>query len=79
MIEKESWDVPPVFPFLQQAGNISDQEMLRTFNNGIGFIAVAPEKATQEIMERLSAMKEKAFLIGEVIARKNSRTQIKWV
>jgi phosphoribosylformylglycinamidine cyclo-ligase len=79
VIEKTSWEVPPVFPFLQQAGNISNKEMMRTFNNGIGLIAVVPEKAAQDVMERLNAMKEKAFLIGEVIERKNSRSQIKWV
>ena len=79
VIEKDSWEIPPVFPFLQQAGNISNKEMMRTFNNGIGLIAVVPEKAAQDVMERLNAMNEKAFLIGKVIERKSSRTQIKWV
>ena len=79
VIEKESWDVPPIFSFLQKAGNISHKEMLRTFNNGIGLIAVVPQKAVQDVLERLNAMNEKAFLIGKVIERKNSRTQIKWI
>lgn len=76
---KESWDVPPVFSFLQNAGNISDKEMMRTFNNGIGMIAVAPENAAQEIVEQLSALKEKGFIIGEVVERKKSDRRIKWV
>ena len=79
VVRKESWDVPPIFSFLQQAGHVTDSEMLRTFNNGIGLIAVVPEASAQDIMERLNALNEKAFLIGEVIARKNSRSQIKWV
>ncbi len=69
----------PVFNFLQQAGNISDKEMMRTFNNGIGLIAVVPERFAQEILERLNAMNEKGFVIGEVIERKNSGERIKWV
>jgi phosphoribosylformylglycinamidine cyclo-ligase len=78
-IQKDSWPVPPIFSFLQQAGKISDMEMLRTFNNGIGMIAVVPEEASQEILERLSGMNEKAYLIGTVVERKTSKTQIKWI
>jgi len=74
-----SWEVPPVFSFLQQAGNISESEMLRTFNNGIGLVAVVPEKFCQEVMERLSGMNEKPFLIGNVVERGTSESQIKWV
>lgn len=78
-IQKDSWTIPPIFSFLQQAGKISDMEMLRTFNNGIGMIAVVPEEASQEILERLSGMNEKAYLIGTVVERKTSKTQIKWI
>ena len=76
---KEGWDVPPVFSFLQNAGNISDKEMMRTFNNGIGMIAVVPENVAQEMVEQLSALKEKGFIIGEVVERKKSDRRIKWV
>lgn len=79
VLKKGSWDIPPVFTLLQEAGKITDSEMLRTFNNGIGLIAVVPEKAAQEIMERLTAMNEKVFEIGEVIKRKTSSAQIKWI
>lgn len=79
VLQNKSWDVPPVFNFLQQAGNVSDKEMARTFNNGIGLIAVVSEKFAQEILERLNAVNEKGFVIGEVVERKNSDEQIKWV
>ena len=79
LLRKQSWEVPPIFPFLQKAGNITDQEMLRTFNNGIGLVAVIPEDAAQEILERLTAMDEKAFVIGEITERKTSGERIKWV
>jgi phosphoribosylformylglycinamidine cyclo-ligase len=78
VMKKGSWDVPPIFPFLQQAGKIEDLEMLRTFNNGIGLIAVVPEASTQELLDRLSAMNEKAYVIGEITENKTSQQQLSW-
>jgi phosphoribosylformylglycinamidine cyclo-ligase len=66
-LRRGSWDTPPVFPFLQAAGGLEEREMLRTFNNGLGMVAVVPERSAQEILERLQAMDEKAWLVGEVI------------
>jgi phosphoribosylformylglycinamidine cyclo-ligase len=77
-IRKGSWEVPPVFSFLQQAGNISAEEMLRTFNNGIGMVAVVPENAASEVIERLAAMNEKAFLIGEILDRGLAGERLVW-
>ena len=74
-----SWEIPPVFTFLQDAGNVSDQEMMRTFNNGIGMVAVVPDKICQEVMDKMIAMQEKPFLIGEIAERKLNEEQIKWV
>ncbi|MBU2521252.1 MAG: phosphoribosylformylglycinamidine cyclo-ligase [Proteobacteria bacterium] len=79
VIRKGSWDVPPVFSFLQQAGKISEKEMLRTFNNGIGMIAVLSEEVVQDVLERLIAMGEKSYIIGEIVERKNSDTRIEWL
>lgn len=79
-IETGSWEIPPVFSFLQKSGNVDDREMHRTFNNGLGMIVVVPEKNAQEVMDRLSAMDEKAFLIGEIAARDEpSEPQVQWV
>ncbi|MDL1968168.1 MAG: phosphoribosylformylglycinamidine cyclo-ligase [Deltaproteobacteria bacterium] len=79
VIRKGSWDIPPVFPFLQQAGKISEKEMLRTFNNGIGMIAVFPEEVAHEVLGRLKAMDEKGYIIGEIVERKDSDSRIKWI
>ncbi|MFO7642940.1 MAG: phosphoribosylformylglycinamidine cyclo-ligase [Desulfosarcina sp.] len=76
-IEKGSWEVPPIFPFLQQAGHVDEREMLRTFNNGIGLVAVVPEPYTQDVLNRLSGSGERAWTIGEVTkTRKNARTRV---
>ncbi|MFO7749057.1 MAG: phosphoribosylformylglycinamidine cyclo-ligase [Desulfobacteraceae bacterium] len=79
VIEKESWEIPPVFQFLQQAGSVSDHEMRRTFNNGIGMVAVVPEKAVQDILDRFAAMNEKVWLIGEIMTRNGSENRVEWV
>ncbi len=79
VMHKESWDVPAVFPFLKKAGNISDKEMIRTFNNGIGMIAIVPEDSAQEMLQQLSAMKEKGFIIGEIVERRESARRVEWV
>lgn len=78
IIEKASWEVPPVFQFLQKAGSVSEREMHRTFNNGIGMIAVVPEASTQDVLDRLTAMDERAFILGEICARESSEPQVEW-
>lgn len=52
--------------------------MTRTFNNGIGMVLVVPSNNVQEIMDRLSAMGEKSWLIGEVVSRTGSERQAEW-
>jgi len=79
VLKKGSWEVPPIFSFLQKSGKISQKEMLRTFNNGIGLVLVVPERAVDDVLERLRGMKEQAFVIGEIAAKKKSKTQISWV
>ena len=78
IVKQKSWDILPVFSFIKQAGNVSDMEMMRTFNNGIGLVAVVNKDDVQEFLDRLSAMNERAFVIGEVVERKNSSDQIQW-
>jgi phosphoribosylformylglycinamidine cyclo-ligase len=78
VIIKDAWERPAIFRLLQSLGNVADAEMQRTFNNGIGMVLVVPEKSAQEVMDRLGAMDEKAYFIGEITSRKNSEKQIQW-
>ena len=79
-IKKGSWDIPPIFPLLQEAGNVDEREMMRTFNNGIGLVAVVPEEKVQEVLNRLTGSGEKAWAIGEVTkTRKNARSRVQLV
>jgi phosphoribosylformylglycinamidine cyclo-ligase len=79
VMKKNSWEIPPVFRFLQKGGNVSDAEMMRTFNNGLGLIAVVPEESTQDTLERLQGMNEKAVIIGEIVERKDKKNRLQWV
>ncbi len=78
LMQREIWDVPPIFSFLQQAGNISNKEMRRTFNLGIGMIAIVPADAAPDVLQRLEAMNEKAYLIGEIMNCRDASNQIIW-
>ncbi len=66
IVHKGTWEIPPIFPFLKEKGNIAEDEMLKTFNNGIGMILIVKHREAGEILERLRSMGEKAFLIGEI-------------
>jgi phosphoribosylformylglycinamidine cyclo-ligase len=68
-IRKGSWTRPPIFPYLEQAGNLSEDEMVRTFNTGLGLILVIPADQVEDIMSRVEALNEKGFDIGEIDER----------
>jgi len=78
VIEEGSWEVPPVFRFLQKAGKVPAEDMRWTFNNGIGMVFVTPASAAQRIVEFLQAMNHKAYIIGEIAPRESGDTQVYW-
>lgn len=68
VIHKNSWDMPPVFGFLKDKGNIPEMEMYRTFNMGIGLMAMVDNDQLEDVMLQFTAMGEKVFMIGEIQA-----------
>jgi len=66
VIRKGTWEIPSIFPYLKEKGNIPEEEMLRTFNNGIGMILVVRPKEVEDILSRLNNMGEKASVIGDI-------------
>ena len=71
-LREGNWEVPAIFSFLQQQGEISPKEMYRVFNNGIGFVIVLPAKHLQGALELLHGMGEKAFHIGTIHSREEN-------
>jgi len=79
IVRKGSWDIPPIFSFLKEMGNISEDEMLRTFNNGIGMILIVRAKEAEDILARLRSMGEKVFMIGEIGKSEKEQERIEFV
>jgi len=76
VINLGSWDVPDIFKFLQKKGQIDQDEMLRTFNCGIGMILIVPPSETQEVLLQLKALEEKPFLIGSIKERSEDEPSV---
>ena len=66
-VDLDSWSRPAVFAFLQQAGDIDDIEMLRTFNNGIGYVLCIAEADADAVRGALEAAGETALVIGRMV------------
>jgi phosphoribosylformylglycinamidine cyclo-ligase len=79
IVHKGSWDIPPIFSFLKEKGNIPEEEMLRTFNNGIGMILIVKAKEGGDILGRLNTMGERAFIIGEIGKAEKEQEAIEFV
>lgn len=61
-----SWPVPPIFGFLAATAGIDDMEMFRTFNMGLGMIAVVPQEQASEAVTFLAEAGVSAWVVGEV-------------
>jgi len=68
-LERSAWTQPPIFDWLADAGNVSDAEMARTFNCGIGFCVVVPPDQVAQTVDILTGAGEQVFTLGRVHAR----------
>jgi phosphoribosylformylglycinamidine cyclo-ligase len=67
-LKRSSWDVPPVFGWLQRLGNIDSAEMDRVFNMGIGFVMIVSAYYAESIQRQLEEDRIHTYEIGEVRA-----------
>ncbi len=67
-IDGASWEVPAVFRALQEGGRVTEMEMFRVFNMGVGMIMVVPPEKTDEVSSRLAASGETSWVLGQVVA-----------
>jgi phosphoribosylformylglycinamidine cyclo-ligase len=65
-IDPESWEIPPVFRYLQEAGSVTTPEMREVFNLGVGFIAVVPPAWVSRVREAAAQAGVRTWQIGEV-------------
>ncbi|MEE3362245.1 MAG: phosphoribosylformylglycinamidine cyclo-ligase [Anaerovoracaceae bacterium] len=73
---KGSWDVPPIFGVLAEAGDIDEDEMFRTFNMGIGMMMFVREDDADDVMKALSAAGEDANVIGRAVRSQTEKVII---
>ena len=66
-IEIGSWPVLPIFEHLRQLGQVSDEEMMRTFNMGVGLIAAIPAEKFKKTKALLDRAEEKFHVIGRIV------------
>lgn len=69
VIEQGAWPMPKIFDWIMDNGNVEEQEMLRTFNCGIGMMVVVNEADADKTIDALTQQGEKAYRIGNIVER----------
>jgi phosphoribosylformylglycinamidine cyclo-ligase len=67
IIEMGTWPVLPIFDHLQKLGNVPPDEMLRTFNLGLGLLLVVPHQKFKKAQTVLEKLGEKAYTVGRIV------------
>jgi phosphoribosylformylglycinamidine cyclo-ligase len=65
---RKRWPVPPVFLLIQRRGRVTDEEMFRTFNMGLGLVLIVPPGSADATVRQLERAGERAWMVGEIIA-----------
>jgi len=65
----KGWPVQPIFSLIQRIGNISDEEMYRVFNMGVGMVVVVNQEDVTKTLSILSNLNTEAFVVGEVVQK----------
>ncbi|XP_021040510.1 trifunctional purine biosynthetic protein adenosine-3 [Mus caroli] len=67
-LDASTWRVPKVFSWLQQEGQLSEEEMARTFNCGVGAALVVSKDQAEQVLHDIRRQQEEAWVIGSVVA-----------
>ena len=65
--EKQSWLIPPIFSLIQHEGGITEEEMYKVFNMGLGMVAVCEPESVATIQDAISD----SVVVGQIIPRNN--------
>ena len=77
VIDTHSWEIPPVFRWLQEQGNVAANEMYRTFNCGVGMILAVPAEQAAAVISTLQENGEQAWQIGHIEAIGDNASQVR--
>lgn len=67
-IDRTAWDIPPVFQWLAEAGNVQLSDMFDTFNMGVGFVVIVSPEQVDRTLEILKTQNTQPFVLGEVVS-----------
>jgi phosphoribosylformylglycinamidine cyclo-ligase len=67
VVELGTWPVLPVFTHLQNIGNVPQDDLMRTFNMGIGMVLVVPANKFKRVQSLIEKTGEKSYLIGRIV------------
>src|SRR4029077_12651103 len=65
-VDLGGWPIPPIFKYLDKNGKIDTDELLQSFNLGVGMILVVPQARVQSVEADLKRRREKFFRIGRI-------------
>jgi phosphoribosylformylglycinamidine cyclo-ligase len=72
VVDRSSWEVPPIFDYLAAKGGVDDDEMRRVFNMGIGYVLIVRPTFADSIAEQLEKMGERVFRMGRIVRGKGT-------
>jgi phosphoribosylformylglycinamidine cyclo-ligase len=78
-VDLATWELPAVFRWIQSNGGIADDEMLRTFNCGVGMVLVVDQANTDTVLDQLADAGETAFAIGRILGAPDSEPCVKYI
>jgi phosphoribosylformylglycinamidine cyclo-ligase len=76
VIDSGSWQLPAIFEWLQSQGNLSNSEMLRTFNSGVGMVVCVAQQDTETTLKLLNDAGETAWLLGAIESTDNPHSSV---
>lgn len=79
VIDRSSWQLPPIFQWLQEKGNVEPMEMVRTFNCGVGMVIVVDKSLADQALAELRHNGESAWLIGHIAAKADGEEAVELI
>ncbi len=76
-VDVNAWQRPAVFRWLQEQGNVAEEEMYRVLNCGIGMVVVVPAEKADQARAHLQALGETVHQLGEIVARRGDEEQVR--
>jgi phosphoribosylformylglycinamidine cyclo-ligase len=78
-LRRGSWPVPPIFSVIQQRGMVTEEEMYRVFNMGIGLAMITESEDADQLIKTLGELGEQGWRIGEIVRGPSGEARVEYV